>query len=269
MRFPLAQTALYLNAATQKIKNDQGSLQFLTGNAQDTINTNHFGGQTQETQCMVFKNTLWVANNDDNDTDLQRLFVNEIGARTARMMFRHVADYGSRVLNAHQGNLRYQLQATPHQRVLYTLRDTQRQDAAEGATLDLTRVQAVANSQYSLASQGLPNISGIVFIRGHYPGVDNGQAAEHAEQKLLYALLKIVRQNGARTGLGKVHCAGCKVACSTCVQVLSRAQLVLRQNNIDLFFYDTGINRERARANLNPYNAQGIRELDIQGVLGQ
>jgi hypothetical protein len=71
--YELAKVATYLNLATIKIKGEAGSLEWLTGN--DNTIAYEDTAQSQETQCLSFGSTLWIANNEDRDTTTQKTFV--------------------------------------------------------------------------------------------------------------------------------------------------------------------------------------------------
>ena len=71
----LARIALFLNCATSKVSSER-SLEWLTVNK---AACNWRSGGNQETQCLTFGATLWIANNEDDDTALQKEMLQTLG----------------------------------------------------------------------------------------------------------------------------------------------------------------------------------------------
>jgi hypothetical protein len=255
MPYRSEQIALYLNLATSHLEAREGNLSELTTSNQ-TIAYN--AGNHEETQCLAMMGALWIANNDDSDTDTQRALLNKLGIDTHDALANYVDQYQTLVLKHHAGVLTRQNLPTAKQKFLYDLADAD--GAIPPAKPARPAVPAAVNNQpYSLASNNAPPVAGIVFIKGNYAGSITPDGNQHAEQKLLAALSKCY----AKAFNKGVHIFGCKVACSVCEEVLANVKQKLKSKGVTLKYEDPIAERIREEAGLPQVNPQGIRDLDV------
>jgi hypothetical protein len=254
--YELAKIATYLNLATLKIKaGGAGSLNWLT----DTAATIAFEAtaQSQETQCLGFGSTLWIANNEDRDTITQRTFVNRLGIKNAQKLLQHVERYGRRTLTFHAGQLNVGA-LTMKQRFMRSLVAGVHLDQGNAYVLPAA---GVANGTLDISGEGRPAVSAIVFVEGAYEG--DGNDALHAEQKLIAALGKLIESGTVPRG--EVSVGGVKSACGTCSRVLQATRRRLNELKLGIYlqFENARADRLRTEADLNPDNNDDIRALDI------
>src|SRR4051794_6307991 len=91
--------ALYLNLAAIKIKDGNGALRWLTGDGTTIAYDNTT--VSEETQCLAFGSALWIANNDDGDSIMQRTFLNRMGITKPAKLLKHVETYYTRLFSYH------------------------------------------------------------------------------------------------------------------------------------------------------------------------
>src|SRR5438874_2422537 len=96
MSTDLENIATYLNLAVRKTRR-AGTLAWLTG-AAAVVCPVVAAPQCEETQCLSFGSALWIANNDDADSTLQRTIVNRLGLSKEPKLLRHVEAYFTRLL---------------------------------------------------------------------------------------------------------------------------------------------------------------------------
>jgi hypothetical protein len=252
----LAQIACYLNLATDMIKAATGSLNWLTGGTQTVA---FVAGASQETQCLSWGNTIWIANNSDDDSDTQRLFLNALGIDTGDKLLRHIKDpagYARRVFPAHAGAL-VPTAFTAKDNLFYSLIGNGL--LTPGALF--VPAGGVTNTEFSLAAATTaPLKSGLNFVKGNYTG-DAGTGL-HAEQKLLAALGKLCVTWKPQ---GKVNVGGVKPPCTTCGPVLKAVYYRMISLNYGTYLqYETQqLTQLRTTAGLPTVGVTGIRALDV------
>ena len=252
--------ATYLNVATDKLKNANGNLQWLTGTTtQIEVST----GASQETQCMSFGAAFWIANNDDADTVIQRLLLNQLGITSYTALLNHVNTHGKRALDTH-GKFVVQTQLSPKKKFLKALLGGDNKVPAV-----CTPDQTAANLSYTLPVNGsmppqahAPSHTQIVFVRGTYDG--DVDPALHAEQKLLAALGVLVLTNRDHVA-SPIRVAGCKAACGTCRTALTGVAQRLQANYKKVLSWKTttDLNSKRSAAGIGVDNNSGIKLLDV------
>ena len=255
----LAKIATFLNLATIKIKAEQGSLRWLTGAATTIAFTNT--AASQETQCMSFGSTLWIANNDDGDSTTQKNFLDALGIKKPAKLHDLAVGYGTRVLNYHQQGQNHVLAPgghSPKQAFLHALMGggtPQRSGNFAAST-------AVANGTYTLNTETYPATGAIVFVSGTYEGT--GGESEHAEQRLL-AALGLLMSNGETDPAGAVIINGCKSACGTCKNAINEARSRLSElkKTFWLDFAHATSDRLRQDSGLGADDNAGIKKLTI------
>ncbi|MEM7212004.1 MAG: hypothetical protein AAF479_08935, partial [Pseudomonadota bacterium] len=99
----LEQIPLYLNIACKMVTDADGDIEFLTGARGTTVTCGE--AENQETQCMVNGQSIWIANNNDQNTTMMKAFLNKLGIKTFRALRAHVASYAPRVLPIHAGTV--------------------------------------------------------------------------------------------------------------------------------------------------------------------
>ena len=261
MLYNLTKTAIYLNQATTLINKSNGKLTYLTGDNSVTLQNFNSNSQTQETQCMAVGSALWIANNDDGDTDTQFELVNKLGIKQREALFRHVDKNGNLVLKTHSGQYNYQ-GMTAQEQVLHKMID--RKGGRLKPPTFVTLGTPVTNLTYNIStSQSKPATSGIVFIKGAYAGKSGDVSAKmHAEQKLLAALSKVFKD----TGIRRAAVAGCKMPCCTCETVLKSTRKKISELDFHFWFeFENGqfVTDSRIDVKLNQVNATGVRGLDV------
>lgn len=259
------QVALYLNLAAKRV-HESRNLSFLTGNNAIAMGA---GGLGQETQIMFVRNALWIANNDDADTRLQKSLLDRLGINTVDALIDHVDTYQGRVFGRRrQGGVDvYENRASPTERLLFELAGYEEDGSARAAGVPYAAnlvppVRGVANPTYTIqgaaARRAEPPVNGIVFVLGNYDADEATRAAvnEHAEQKLLAALSSV--PDAIR---GTLALYGCKRACNVCARVLTAADARLRQERR---YLNT---RSHDDAHVENYQAQfhaeNIKALDV------
>ena len=247
----LAKIATYLNlVATKAGTTDE--LEWLTGRKTDKI-TVTAAVQHEETQCMSFGSTLWIANNADADTKTQQSFVNKIGVAKPHLLLQHVEKYGSRLLPTWQGAISVNA-FTPKAHLLYLLLGSPAK-IAKAYTLP----GAAACGSYALDPNTTPSIGGIVFVRGTYDGT---VGSTHAEQKLLAALGVYLQRADPKSIPGELHCGGTKAACTECKTALTAVQSKLKATKV-LKFDDGAVKDHRTTSGLNDAHPSNISGLTV------
>ncbi|WP_446812032.1 hypothetical protein ACH50O_10880 [Methylomonas sp. 2BW1-5-20] len=254
------QIALYLNLATTKTRGAGGSLSWLTGNEEPRIEVGH--STSQETQCMVIGSSIWIANNEDVDTDFQLLFLNRIGVDSYPKLKAHVEANSIRLLPSHAGRINVVGGSRPGEKLMARLTGTENRTPALADGFAMP-VQQAACQSYSLSSVNAPPASGIVFVKGSYQGA--GGENEHAEQKLLAAFGHYLRGYGTSLYSKTLDVSGCKSACSTCRGVLEAVRERLRQapSRNRVFFDEPDMVNHRGEVGMGAAHPHGIKALDV------
>jgi len=263
----LANIAVYLNLACKKIKKDENLLKYLMGqNTAQTITSPT--DSNEETQCLQVGWTLWIANNNDDDTIAQKELLNKLGVDKVHKLVEHVAFYRLRLFEIHNNNvvlssdnlkekLLYELIKTDHIDInkQFTQIDTK-------APLITTLPQAVKNKVYKLGSLNTGNLegnSGIVFVIGNYKTDNNSGSKFHAEQKLLAALGELWKKNPCHK---RVYIQGCKGACNACKDVLKKVNRKIVEKRFG--YINEVVQSKRYEVNLNDRsNVTGVAQLKI------
>lgn len=223
MAYSMNQVALYLNLAAARVKAD-GDLRYLMGPGAPKISG---GGNLQETQILFVRDALWVANNDDADTVLQKAILEKLLIGTPEALVEHVEACQTRVFKRMKLGAK-EIFVPPGSPAEILLAELAGLDDA-GGKRDLTYPSAlgalpVAGKKpvgYALQPPGsstAPAVSGIVFVTGNYEGTVGSGDNEHAEQKLLAALSRV--PDSVR---GTLALYGCKRQCSVCKNVFDKA----------------------------------------------
>jgi hypothetical protein len=256
------QIALYLNLATSKTRAAKGDIGWLTGTPGTIVPVS--ASSSLETQCMVVGSCIWIANNEDVDSDFQCDFLNRIGISRYSVLVRHVEAHQTRLLPTHAGKFNVSSGAKPGEKLMARLTDTRNNTEAVFPEFRLPEANAQGScTSYSLTSALAPVAEGIVFIKGSYQGTDGEN--EHAEQKLMAALGKYLQGYGTGIYSKSVTVSGCKSACSTCRGVLEAITLRLR-NGLSanrLFFDDAALVGARTEVGMGASHPKGIKKLDI------
>ncbi|KPF41674.1 hypothetical protein D621_21480 [beta proteobacterium AAP51] len=255
------QVALYLNRATLLIKAAGGKISYITGN--DATSVSCSGQRAEETQIASFGDAVWIANNDDADSSTQRELLDKLGISSSKELIDHVDNYQGRVLSSHKGAFTPGAM-TPEETLLYKM--ATRSDAESGTSLAVPgtlapAAKAAANPSFKISGAGPAPTAGIVFVVGSYVGGEG--TSEHAEQKLLAALGKTPRAMSAA-----VTISGCKMACSTCKEVLDKAAARFKSSGGQLRFNNSIVGIWRDEAKLSKKHAKGIRSLDVAHYFG-
>ena len=259
MAYSMNQVALYLNLACSRVQAD-GDMRYLTGRSGTGTLTG--GGQNQETQILFVRDALWIANNDDADSQLQKKILEKLRVGTPEALVEHVDAFQSRVFKRRRNGREEMFvpPASPAETLLFELAGLDdKGDAREVAypdAMDLPTTGAGAPAGYSLGSGGKPPVSGILFVTGSYEGKDGTGDNEHAEQKLLAALSRV--PDSIR---GTLALYGCKRQCQVCADVFGEALPRLRAS----YRYvncrahdDTKVSNYAAQA-----HPSGIKALDV------
>ena len=262
MAFSDDNIALYLNLATIKTRAAAGDIGWLTGAPGTVIPTG--AAASQETQCMVIGSCIWIANNEDSDTDFQYAFLNRLGIRSYAKLAAHVEAHQKRMLPTHAGNFVIAGGIRPSERLVARITDTAHGTAAVFPAFALPGAPVGTCNMYNLAAVAAPPISGIVFVRGSYQGVPGG-GAEHAEQKLMAALGKYLQSTGTGIYAKRLQVGGCKSACQTCSGVLTAvaARLVASPMQNRLSFDLAALVDARNAVGMGPAHPAGIKALDV------
>jgi hypothetical protein len=251
--------SVYLNLVVELLKRDEDYSFITSGTA--TLTHTIVATQNQETQCMSFGSTIWIANNEDEDTLLQKKFLTDVGVKTAEDLRRHVAKYATRALGhaPSRENVAESHQRSPGQKFLYNLVEIPPTTRGT-AMVALPRDGVVA--EYALGTRTkteAPPVAQIVVITGKYEG--EGGVKMHAEQKLLAALGRALR---LYPGLFGIKCAGLKRPCGTCGPVLEEVKNLLAARTPALDFdYSSSVGDKRDRTGLGEDTPPGIRALEI------
>lgn len=226
MAYSMNQVALYLNLACSRVQAD-GDMRYLTGRAGTGELTG--GGQNQETQILFVRDALWIANNDDADSQLQKKILDKLRIGTPEALIEHVDAFQARVFKRRR-NGRDEMfvpPASPAETLLFELAGLDDKGDAREVTypnaMDLPTTGTGSPAGYALGSGGKPPVSGIVFVTGHYEGKHGTGDNEHAEQKLLAALAEV--PDSIR---GTLALYGCKRQCQVCADVFGEALPRLR-----------------------------------------
>jgi hypothetical protein len=251
----LTHIACYLNLATQKIRSQRGSLKWLTGNELKTIDV--AAGRSEETQCLSWGETLWIANNDDADSDVQMQFLSYLGIDNGPDLsthIKHIDEYGRRVLSMFANKIKPN--GSSAKELLFEALTPGSEELGPafkpGAAKTIRQIKLTSALTTHL-------ISGISFVTGDYEGEGTNL---HAEQKLLAAFgLRHKMDEPA----GKVLVGGIKPPCATCEKVLKKAQERLAEDKYKnpLVFEDAAVERIRTEAGFAQVHASNIRSLDV------
>ena len=259
MAYSMNQVALYLNLAAKRVQAD-GNLRYLTGNTNVALNG---GGQGSETQILFVRDALWIANNDDADTRLQKAIVDRLGIDTPEALIEHVDAYQGRVFGRRrQGNNEsYNVGTSPTATLLYELAGMD--DAGESRDVPypgnlVLPAAAAANRVITIGAPNAfhaPPVTGLVFIVGNYQASNNAPN-EHAEQKLLAALSQL--PDNIR---GTLALYGCKRACNVCATVVQDVTRKLRgeQRYLNSRSHDD----PHVNGYQNQFHAANIKSLDV------
>ena len=258
------EASLYLNLATSILNANKGSLEFLTGNKTYSIDGVKKSSMSQETQVLTFGTSIWIANNDDDDSAVQKKFLEKIGVTTRDGLLTHVETYRKRVLGKHGTKVWDTHQKRPKEKYLYSL-VTPSVDLGESASKKtLGAAMAVlpgggAVTNYSLTSTSAPPSVPILMVTGAYTG--EGGTSYHAEQKLIAAFGRYVAQNPSTYA---VVVAGNKPACSKCDGVLAAAATRLGAlEHPSTLTYTRTVSEARRNAGLGVDDPAGICKADI------
>ena len=263
----LEQIPLYLNLACKLVTEAGGELTFLTGKTGPKVKVGE--AQNQETQCLVNGHSIWIANNDDQNTDMMLSFLDKLGIKTLKQLRQHVDAFAARALPRHVDKVNI-AGGTSKQKLLADIMlsemkaGTRAEDVAIGADLDLSKIGSVSNKVYKLSSTNPPPTDLIVFVKGSYTGdSQSGNSVMHAEQKLLAALGK-----ANSTMRCDVQVFGCKSPCSTCLGVLKDVSSTGRKNrNINLIFRNNRVDDMRSRYGMDSRTTT-IRDLKVGDYFG-
>jgi hypothetical protein len=248
----------YLNLVSDILRSSR-NWEFLTGTS-TACGFTPAASANQETQCLSFGSTFWIANNDDVDSDVQKRYLEAVGVSTAEDLRRHVAKYAKRALKFHGTTMRQTHQRSPGEKFLYALGGV-----TDGS--DRGDVLAVLPRNGVIASYALgtvtkteaPPVAQVVVVTGDYDGT--GGSAMHAEQKLVAALGRSIRQYPGTFG---IKVAGLKRPCGTCSPVLAAVKKKLedRSPSVDLD-YGSSIGSARDGTGLGVDTPPGIRTLNV------
>ena len=253
------QISLYLNLATSKTRDAGGKLRWLTGTDKEIPVG---ASESQETQCMIFGNCVWIANNQDVDTDFQFTLLNYLDIHTYAKLKEHVEANQHLVLPTFNNNYLISNDSKPGEKLLARITGTVNGVAAPAGTAIARGNSPMSCSRYKLSSGRQPALDGIVFVTGSYDG--SGGEKEHAEQKLLAALGNYLKK-GTLLDSKSLSFSGCKSACSTCKRVLTAVQSRLRvgASRNRLFFDEPELAQMRIDAGMSAAHPSGIKELNI------
>lgn len=259
MAYSMNQVALYLNLAAKRVQADE-SLKYLTGNKTPKITG---GGQGSETQILFVRDALWIANNDDADTRLQKAILDRLAIDTPDGLIDHVDAYQGRVFGRRrQGNNEsYDVGTSPTATLLYELAGMDDLGASRDVPYPGDLVLPAAPAANRLITIGAPNnfhappVTGIVFIVGNYQS-SNDAPNEHAEQKLLAALSRLPENIR-----GTLALYGCKRACNVCATVVQDVTRKLRgeQRYLNSRSHDD----PHVQGYQNQFHAANIKSLDV------
>ena len=248
MPFSLSELNLisaYLNAVATKVDGGTLSLEWLTGDPTHSITGLTPDGHHEETQCLSFGGTLWIANNGDNDSAVQQAFLNWAGISSPAALLAHAKNHGIMAMPFHAGRLRLTGNMTDEQTVLLAaLRAT-------GGMVSVNRFARTGTSscaRFNLGSNGTPARGAIIFVIGSYECDSNGGSSCHAEQKLL-AASGFLHRTGTDVYVSS-RVGGTKPPCRTCRTVLDSVQT----NKMPGLQFDTTQGRQ---------NVVGIKKLDV------
>lgn len=254
------QIALYLNLATTKTRGAAGDIGWLTGTPGTTVAV--AASTSQETQCMVLGSCIWIANNEDTDSDFQCRFLNLLGISSYVKLTEHVEKYQKRLLPSHAGRFNVTDGSRPGEKLLARVTETANGPAPVLAVCAVPATPGTC-ATYGLASAGAPAVSGIVFVSGSYVGA--GGENEHAEQKLMAALGKYLQGTGTSIQAKRLQVAGCKSACQTCRGVLQTIQArVLAGSSKNRMSFDTPeLVEARTAVGMGAAHPSNIKALDV------
>jgi hypothetical protein len=234
----------YLNVVATKVAAGTLTLRWLTGGT-ETITGLTADARHEETQGLSFGGTLWIANNGDNDSNVQQAFLNWAGISLPGQLLTHAKTYSVMALPFHAGALSVARIARDEDRVLYAALQ------ATGASLTantFTTAGTVACGDFNLATAGgAPGRGAIVFVTGDYQCTAAGGNSCHAEQKLLGAMGRVLASGKDFYTVARV--AGTKPPCKTCRQVIDAVLAI-----IPGLRFDTTQGRQ---------NVNGITKLDV------
>lgn len=228
MAYSMNQVALYLNLAAKRVQVD-GSLRYLTGNDAVVLAG---GGQGSETQILFVRDALWIANNEDTDTLLQKNIVERLGIRTPEELIAHVEAYQGRVFGRRMqgGRQAYDVGSSPTAKLLYELAEKTDIGGTRAVPYppDMVLPAATATSTCTIGGPGAfvaPAVTGIVFVFGTYQATNPQAPNMHAEQKLFAALSRV--PGNIR---GTLPLYGCKRPCDVCAGVVGGVTARLRDD---------------------------------------
>nr|WP_319776209.1 hypothetical protein [uncultured Sphaerochaeta sp.] len=253
----MVEVAIYLNVATNLIQEANGYLTYLTGD--NSVKIEKTNSRTEETQILeIFSKSIWIANNEDSDTCMQKALLDKLNINDYRDLIEHVDTYGNRILTHHQGNFTYGGMSLK-EKLFYNFMTRHGTVARAGA---LTQIGGSANNpMYNITSAtGPPPLDKIVFVRGDYEGSVGNK--KHAEQKLLAALGRFLTTYDFT---GTILVRGCKSPCETCGKVLAEMSEYFAEHKPGIkFVYSNSIIEEyRKDVGLNVVHASGVSAIKL------
>jgi hypothetical protein len=257
----LTRMALYLNLATKRIKEAGGSLSYIANKTDKKVKVPGDEGQ-QETQVLYLggiQPRLFIANNDDKDTETQRELMNLLGIDNIGLFNDHIDRFQGCALKRAKGE--YSGGRTPKEELLYSLVGLKKTDAADLKNFDFGKT--VVNDTVGTGGDLAGVFGNLVFVTGSYEG--SGGDTLHAEQKLVALVLKNVAK---LRKYRRLTVAGCKTACGTCAKALADAAGSLENEGLPLFWTDdAAVKKARTDAKLSPDDPKDIRMLNVKAYL--
>lgn len=259
----LVRIALYLNLAMSQLIEGKKKPTYVLANYDKELSEPT--KSNEETQVLFVNNQLWIANNNDLDTDTQLELLNVLGINNATALKNHVDKHQGRVINVHANSI-------------YKPKSGKEWLLHELAAADNTLVEpskwgskeiyssSAKNITYTVGNE--PKMKGsdekLVFVKGDYAGVDKPNGSMHAEQKLLAALIRHKHEFFGKT----VTFAGCKMACTVCEKVLNNARSRF-SNLLSIHFVDNDVDalRKTEKVNLPQVGAPETRDLKFSEYL--
>ena len=91
MLYSMVEVAIYLNVATNLIQKANGYLTYLTGD--ESVRITKTNSRTEETQILqIFSKAIWIANNEDSDTYMQKELLDKLSIDDYRDLIEHVSN---------------------------------------------------------------------------------------------------------------------------------------------------------------------------------
>jgi hypothetical protein len=258
MSFTLTRMALYLNLATARIYKADGSLSYITDDKNAKVTRP--GAYQQETQVLYFGGPtpmLFIANNDNADTQTQMELMNQLGIDSIGLLTEHLYGFQGSVLKQHQGKY-VEKGMSAKEQLLYQLAAL---DVDAAAKLGKFKIGKTVKNATIKADKDLKGFyASVVFVTGDYAGIQDTGNKEHAEQRLIALALKNTPYFKNRN----LTVTGCKTACGTCAKALAEAEDALSKEGIKLLWRDGGIDKIREGIGLNKDDPDGVKQLDIK-----